>query len=92
MMGAGNSNPIGTASAIADEQRPALTRMGEALRGEPGFTGDAPGMPGHGTRLIRSRLDKRLDPCRMDRLRQEARPSHLFAAQKGRAARTHEAL
>jgi ATP-dependent DNA ligase len=36
---------VGFTSAIADEDRAALTRKLEKLRGGPGFTGDAPGGP-----------------------------------------------
>jgi ATP-dependent DNA ligase len=36
---------VGFTSAIADDERAALTRKLEKLRGGPGFTGDAPGGP-----------------------------------------------
>jgi ATP-dependent DNA ligase len=36
---------VGFTSAIGDDQRAALTRKLERLRGAPGFTGDAPGGP-----------------------------------------------
>jgi ATP-dependent DNA ligase len=36
---------VGFTSAIGDDQREALTRKLESLRGGPGFTGDAPGGP-----------------------------------------------
>jgi ATP-dependent DNA ligase len=36
---------VGFTSAIADKDRAALTRRLQALRGGPGFTGDAPGGP-----------------------------------------------
>jgi ATP-dependent DNA ligase len=36
---------VGFTSTIADSERPALTRRLEALRGAPGFTGNAPGAP-----------------------------------------------
>ena len=36
---------VGFTSAIGDDERAALTRKLEKLRGGPGFTGDAPGGP-----------------------------------------------
>jgi ATP-dependent DNA ligase len=36
---------VGFTSAIGDDERAALTRKLERLRGGPGFTGDAPGGP-----------------------------------------------
>jgi ATP-dependent DNA ligase len=36
---------VGFTSTIKDTERPALTRMLEALREPPGFTGNAPGGP-----------------------------------------------
>jgi ATP-dependent DNA ligase len=36
---------VGFTSGISDEERPALTRKVEALKGGSGFTGDAPGGP-----------------------------------------------
>ena len=41
----GKLDHVGFTSAISDADRPALTRRLEALRGESGFTGDAPGGP-----------------------------------------------
>jgi len=41
----GKLHHVGFTSTIKDEERPALTRRLEALRGEPGFTGKAPGGP-----------------------------------------------
>jgi len=41
----GKLDHVGFTSGISDEQRPALTRKVEALKGGPGFTGDAPGGP-----------------------------------------------
>jgi ATP-dependent DNA ligase len=41
----GKLDHVGFTSGISDEERPALTRKVEALRGGPGFTGDAPGGP-----------------------------------------------
>jgi ATP-dependent DNA ligase len=41
----GTLDHVGFTSAISNAQRPALTAKLEALRGEPGFTGDAPGGP-----------------------------------------------
>ena len=41
----GKLDHVGFTSGISDEQRPALTRMVEVLKGGPGFTGDAPGGP-----------------------------------------------
>jgi ATP-dependent DNA ligase len=41
----GKLNHVGYSSTITDRERPALTRRLEALRGSPGFTGDAPGGP-----------------------------------------------
>ena len=46
----------------------------------------------HGTRFVRWRPDKRPDQCTLEQLQQEARPSHLFVRQKGRAAHTRVAL
>lgn len=43
--GAGRLNHVGFTSAIAHDDRPALTRRLEALVEPPGFTGDAPGGP-----------------------------------------------
>ena len=43
--GAGKLDHVGFTSAIAEAQRPALTRQLEKLRGGPGFTGNAPGGP-----------------------------------------------
>jgi ATP-dependent DNA ligase len=42
---AGKLDHVGFTSAIASEERAALTRRLEALVGGPGFTGDAPGGP-----------------------------------------------
>ena len=42
---AGKLNHVGYSSTITDRERPELTRRLEALRGAPGFTGDAPGGP-----------------------------------------------
>ena len=42
---AGRLDHVGFTSSIAAKDRPALTRRLEALRGGPGFTGDAPGGP-----------------------------------------------
>jgi ATP-dependent DNA ligase len=42
---AGLLDHVGFTSAIADSARETLTRKVEALRGGPGFTGDAPGGP-----------------------------------------------
>lgn len=42
---AGKLDHVGFTSAITDDERAALTRKIEALRGGPGFTGDAPGGP-----------------------------------------------
>ncbi len=42
---AGRLDHVGFTSAIADDEREALTRKLEKLRGGPGFTGDAPGGP-----------------------------------------------
>ncbi len=42
---AGTLDHVGFTSAISNAERPALTARLEALRGEPGFTGDAPGGP-----------------------------------------------
>jgi ATP-dependent DNA ligase len=42
---AGKLDHIGFTSAISNADRPALTAKLEALRGPPGFTGDAPGGP-----------------------------------------------
>jgi ATP-dependent DNA ligase len=36
---------VGFTSGISEEERPALTRKVEGLKGGPGFTGDAPGAP-----------------------------------------------
>ncbi|WP_428664788.1 ATP-dependent DNA ligase [Reyranella sp.] len=41
----GKLDHVGFTSGISDEQRPALTRKVEALKGGRGFTGDAPGGP-----------------------------------------------
>jgi len=41
----GKLDHVGFTSGISDEQRPALTRKVEALKGGPGFTGNAPGGP-----------------------------------------------
>jgi ATP-dependent DNA ligase len=41
----GKLDHVGFTSAIADADRTALTKRLEALKGEPGFTGDAPGGP-----------------------------------------------
>jgi ATP-dependent DNA ligase len=41
----GKLDHVGFTSGISDEQRPELTRKVEALKGGPGFTGDAPGGP-----------------------------------------------
>ncbi|HEY0422792.1 MAG TPA: ATP-dependent DNA ligase [Rhodopila sp.] len=41
----GKLDHVGFTSAISNVDRPALTARLEALRGEPGFTGDAPGGP-----------------------------------------------
>jgi ATP-dependent DNA ligase len=41
----GKLEHVGFTSAIAAEERPALTKRLEALAGGPGFTGDAPGGP-----------------------------------------------
>ena len=41
----GKLDHVGFTSGISDEARPALTRKIEALKGGPGFTGDAPGGP-----------------------------------------------
>jgi ATP-dependent DNA ligase len=41
----GKLNHVGFTSTISDEERPALTRKLEKLKGPPGFTGDAPGGP-----------------------------------------------
>ncbi len=41
----GKLDHVGFTSGISDEDRPALTRKVEALKGGPGFTGDAPGGP-----------------------------------------------
>jgi ATP-dependent DNA ligase len=40
---------VGFTSAISNAERPALTAKLEALKGEPGFTGDAPGGPSRWT-------------------------------------------
>ena len=42
---AGLLHHVGFTSTITNAERPALTAKFEALRGEPGFTGDAPGGP-----------------------------------------------
>ena len=42
---AGNLNHVGFTSTITDEERAALTKRLEAMRGTPGFTGKAPGGP-----------------------------------------------
>jgi ATP-dependent DNA ligase len=41
----GKLDHVGFTSAISDADRPALTETLEALKGPPGFTGDAPGGP-----------------------------------------------
>ena len=41
----GKLDHVGFTSGISEAQRPALTRRIEALKGGPGFTGDAPGGP-----------------------------------------------
>ena len=41
----GKLNHVGFTATITDEERPALTKRLEALRGAPGFTGKAPGGP-----------------------------------------------
>jgi ATP-dependent DNA ligase len=41
----GKLDHVGFTSTISNEQRPALTRRLEGLRGPPGFTGKAPGGP-----------------------------------------------
>ena len=41
----GKLDHVGFTSGIADDKREALTRKVEALKGGPGFTGDAPGGP-----------------------------------------------
>jgi ATP-dependent DNA ligase len=41
----GKLDHVGFTSGISDERRPAVTRKVEALKGGPGFTGDAPGGP-----------------------------------------------
>jgi ATP-dependent DNA ligase len=41
----GQLDHVGFTSSFAHAERPALTARLEALRGEPGFTGDAPGGP-----------------------------------------------
>jgi ATP-dependent DNA ligase len=41
----GRLDHVGFTSTITDAERPALTRRLEALAGEPGFTGSAPGGP-----------------------------------------------
>lgn len=43
--GEGKLDHVGFTSAIANADRPALTTKLEALKGAPGFTGDAPGGP-----------------------------------------------
>jgi ATP-dependent DNA ligase len=43
--GDGKLDHVGFTSAISDADRPALTAKLEALKGAPGFTGDAPGGP-----------------------------------------------
>ena len=42
---AGKLDHVGFTSGIADDRREVLTRKVEALKGGPGFTGDAPGGP-----------------------------------------------
>ncbi len=42
---AGTLDHVGFTSAISNAERPGLTAKLEALRGEPGFTGDTPGGP-----------------------------------------------
>ncbi len=41
----GRLDHVGFTSSITDDERPALTRRLEAIAGEPGFTGSAPGGP-----------------------------------------------
>lgn len=41
----GRLDHVGFTSGISDKQRPELTRRVEALKGGPGFTGEAPGGP-----------------------------------------------
>jgi len=41
----GKLDHVGFTSGISNAERPALTRKVEALKGSPGFTGDAPGGP-----------------------------------------------
>lgn len=41
----GTLDHVGFTSGISEQERPALTRKVEALKGGPGFTGDAPGGP-----------------------------------------------
>ena len=41
----GKLDHVGFTATITNEERPALTRRLEALRGPPGFTGKAPGGP-----------------------------------------------
>jgi len=41
----GKLDHVGFTSMISNEERPALTRKLEGLRGAPGFTGNAPGGP-----------------------------------------------
>ena len=41
----GKLDHVGFTSGISEAERPALTRKVEALKGGPGFTGDAPGGP-----------------------------------------------
>lgn len=41
----GKLDHVGFTSGISEEERPELTRKVEALKGGPGFTGDAPGGP-----------------------------------------------
>lgn len=43
--GAGRLNHVGFTSTLPGDEKPALTRKLEAVRGEPGFTGHAPGGP-----------------------------------------------
>jgi ATP-dependent DNA ligase len=45
----GRLDHVGFTSTITDAERPALTRRVEALAGEPGFTGSAPGGPSRWT-------------------------------------------
>ncbi len=96
----GKLNHVGFTSMLGNDEKPALTRKLEALRGGPGFTGRAPGGPSrwstertgeyeklkhelvvevlydhvtgdrfrHGTRLLRWRVDKAPEQCRMEQI------------------------